>query len=395
MDGGKLIRKDHNGAKDYRKGLEKFKSDDHGAALLASGSSSCIFHPNIPCKGSDEISNEKISKIIYGSKSDKYLKREKENNSKVKKIQGYNEWALVYDKYCKAPTYSNIFKNYDKEIIDCMDEYYEDKFNDTNNMMIGEFGGQTFEDYFIENILKNKSSKKIDKHMYILLKIMEHLFIGLKTMYNNKLIHLDIKTNNIVFHKDRFKYIDFGLSSSMNDHSALEKRSLSEFNNNRIYLWYPMEYIYSNITSGESIKELLIFNTSKNFKKHYDKCVKIHTLLNNNLQEDINKLLNSKRIEKRKNNKELYTMIDTYSLGILIPFLFVEYNLINRIKKSPFLKDLFLFLEDMCKLEYKNRMKPDECLKSYYKLINKYSSFEKESKKRKKTIKKSKSKSSD
>ena len=53
-----------------------------------------------------------------------------------------------------------------------MDDYYEDKFNSTNNMMIGSYGGITFDDYFVDNILKNKSSKTIDKHMYILFKKM-------------------------------------------------------------------------------------------------------------------------------------------------------------------------------------------------------------------------------
>ena len=44
-----------------------------GGDLLATGSSSCIFRPNIPCRGhKGDISSKKISKIVYGDKAQKY-----------------------------------------------------------------------------------------------------------------------------------------------------------------------------------------------------------------------------------------------------------------------------------------------------------------------------------
>ena len=149
MYGGKLINKD----------IETSISDNRGkgAKILATGSSSCIFQPNIPCANSkDSVDNTKISKIVYGSKSDKYLEQERKINGLVKKIKGYNDWALIYDKFCKAPLYGNILKNYDKDIVKCMEKYYEDKFNETNNMMVGMYGGDTFEDHFVQKVLKNK-----------------------------------------------------------------------------------------------------------------------------------------------------------------------------------------------------------------------------------------------
>ena len=41
------------------------------------------------------------------------------------------------------------------------------------------------------------------------------------------------------------------------------------------------------------------------------------------------------------NSKQLYSMIDTFSLGILISYLFIDFNLISKIKSSVFLTDLF------------------------------------------------------
>ena len=55
--------------------------NDKGAKILATGSSSCIFQPNIPCLNSkDKVDNTKISKIVYGKKSDRYLQQKKMNN---------------------------------------------------------------------------------------------------------------------------------------------------------------------------------------------------------------------------------------------------------------------------------------------------------------------------
>ena len=72
MFGGKLIKTNDDD--------NSFKSmnNEKGAKILATGSSSCIFQPNIPCLNSkDTVDNTKISKIVYGKKSDRYLEQEK------------------------------------------------------------------------------------------------------------------------------------------------------------------------------------------------------------------------------------------------------------------------------------------------------------------------------
>ena len=67
---------------------------------------------------------------------------------------------------------------------------------------------------------------------------MKYLFVGLKEIYKNKIIHLDIKYNNIVLDGKFFKYIDFGLSSQLNDLNHFRQRSLSEFNSNKYSIIY-------------------------------------------------------------------------------------------------------------------------------------------------------------
>uniref|UniRef100_A0A6C0C7G8 Protein kinase domain-containing protein n=1 Tax=viral metagenome TaxID=1070528 RepID=A0A6C0C7G8_9ZZZZ len=365
MEGGALIKK-YNSSDTLNLNEQ---NDEMGAKLLASGSSSCIFKPFIPCKNtSDKQTNDKISKIVYGKKSDKYLGQEKTMNNIIRKIKGYKSWCLIYDTFCKAPTYSNIFKNYDKNIIDCLDEIYTEKFNKTNNMLIGDYGGITFEDYFENNILNKKSVKTINKEIYILFKKMAPLFLGLDELYKNKLLHLDIKVNNIVLHNNVFKYIDFGLSCKLSNNKHLKTRSDSEFNGKRYYLWYPIEYIYSNANNSDLDYELSKLNSGKT-RKHFEKGLKIHKLLNNDFESNIRNNIN----DRKMNKNELYSKIDVYSLGLLIPYLFVDYGITKYINKSNFLKELFSFFSEMCNPEYDKRITPIMCLKIYYTLLKKYS----------------------
>ena len=99
----------------------------------------------------------------------------------------------------------------------------------------------------------------------------------------------------------------------------------------------------------------------------------------------------NKFIKNNINHNNLNSMIDTYSLGILLPFLFVDYNITKFINKSKFIKDIFKFFSEMCEPDHKKRIKPNICFKKYNELLKKYSSLDK-SKKFKKSIKKSKKK---
>ena len=341
-----------------------------GGDLLETGTSSCIFRPSIPCRGSNKVNNTKISKIVFGSKADKYFEKEKKMAHLLTNIKGYRKWCIISETFCQPPKYDNIFK-YDKTIIDCKSNS-SDYFDETSKMMIGKYGGITFEDYFLSHIESNMKHKQFEILIYKLLVKMKQLFIGLKELYENKLIHLDIKYNNIVLDGTQFKYIDFGLSDELSEIEHFKNRSLSEFNNNRLYLWYPSEYIYSNIDNEQQYYDLLKFNSGK-YRKHFNEALNIHTYFDNSLNSHVKQLLTKDNYITGQDYKELISMIDIYSLGIMIPFLFHDYDLIKHISKSEFLTDLFEIFGKMCELNYKDRIKPSECLKQYNSLIKQYS----------------------
>ena len=116
-----------------------------GGELVATGSNSCIFKPNLPCKSSDKISNKRISKILYSEDAISESKNEKKMNEKIKKIKGYSRWCLIFDEYCK-PMEKHILQNYDPDgFNDCFleeeEKYLIDDFDNNSYMMSGNFGG--------------------------------------------------------------------------------------------------------------------------------------------------------------------------------------------------------------------------------------------------------------
>ena len=348
-----------------------------GGDLLATGSSSCVFRPNIPCKNSkDKVSNKKISKIVYGTKSIRYYDKEKKISKILKSIKGHNKWCIIYDKFCEPPSYDNIFK-YDKQLLSCKDRDYEHMFDGSSKMMVSKYGGITLEDYFIDTVLMDRSFKMFENAMIELLKKMKQLFVGLNELYKTKLVHLDIKYNNVVLDVTFFKYIDFGLSSELRDLDHFKTRSLSEFNTKRMYLWYPPGYLYSSIEPYNKLSELDRLTGESKFRKHYRSLIDIHSLFDVKLNSYVKELLNTQNNPSDSVFKELSSMIDVYSLGIMIPFFFVEYDLVEYIERSAFLKDLFKLCKDMCKLDYRERITPDICLKRYNKLMKKYSRMSK------------------
>ena len=56
-----------------------------GGELVASGSDSCIFIPNLPCKINDKTDDNRISKMIYGEGAKYEIQGEKKMNDKNKK----------------------------------------------------------------------------------------------------------------------------------------------------------------------------------------------------------------------------------------------------------------------------------------------------------------------
>ena len=132
-----------------------------GGELLATGSSSCIFNPNFPCKKNGMIDDERISKIIFNPGAKEESQHERKMNEKIKKIRGYSSWAVIFDQFCK-PFPKDTLSTYDKRgMDDCLyDEDFIDEFDENSYMMNGIYGGETMDDKFMSMFEGKKMSPR-------------------------------------------------------------------------------------------------------------------------------------------------------------------------------------------------------------------------------------------
>ena len=76
-----------------------------GGKMIATGSKTCIFNPNIPCSKSKTRDKSKISKI-YVSKKDK-LTDELKINKMIQSLENSDQWAVLFTDTCKHPLIIN------------------------------------------------------------------------------------------------------------------------------------------------------------------------------------------------------------------------------------------------------------------------------------------------
>ena len=312
-----------------------------GGDKIGEGSYGCIYHPAINKDGSETDNKKYVSKI---QKNNKYANNEKTMGELITKIDGYiNHFAPIIKKELLKTT--KIKKDFFKECSALKDS---GKNNSLIIMKMEYING----DDFIEYLIKNKGSIDIVKN---LISSYTHLLTSIKLLTDAKIIHYDLKGDNILFNKDKEIpiMIDFGLSINMNElinqSISIEKLKKYFYVYGADYYVWPIEVHYlcyilhvNENPSSEDINKIcdefvkenvaLTLNFSNSFIKSYKKkCVKILEGLNtHDFGSRVNKVLSY-----------WYTW-DNYALSIIY-LLFVYYLNINGYLKN----DLIIYFSEM------------------------------------------------
>jgi hypothetical protein len=288
--------------------------EQYGGKLIGYGSKTCIFKPNIPCsnKKKSTISNDMISKI-YLSKKVK-IKHEMKITNLLKGLDGIDEWSVLLDKDCKPPDYNSIY-NYDKDILSCLNKFDVSisEYNKYKQMMYGPYGGISMDSFFLKLMKKKDILMPNEIHLSNICDAVSKLFYGLFVMNSNSILQFDIKPGNILYKDNFLRYIDFGITNKFSD-PYIHKRSLIEFNNTRIYIFYPYEFIYMNAPKNELLDELEHYSSRNNYNMY--EFIHKH-IFKRNIKNHM-KLIINLSIKKKINKNEIIKKLDTYSLGISI-----------------------------------------------------------------------------
>ena len=84
-----------------------------GGKLLGTGSSSCVFSPNIPCKTNGKVDNNRVSKLLFHHDSKNLANYEKKQAELIKKIRetSQKEISQIFKK--KVHLYLQINNSYE------------------------------------------------------------------------------------------------------------------------------------------------------------------------------------------------------------------------------------------------------------------------------------------
>ena len=344
----------------------------NGGELIATGSDSCVFIPNFPCKRNGKVDENRISKIVYDVSAEEDSQYEKEMNEAIQRIKGYSSWAIIFDQFCK-PLPKEVLMEYDKKGINkCIGDnsYIQGIFDESSYMMNGIYGGETMDDYITDTFQNHGMSvSERDKQFLELMKMMEPLFLGLKKMKEHKIIHNDIKQNNIVVHDGVFKFIDFGLSGKFSNKQHFKQRSLDELRSDRIYIYYPLEYLLF-YTSGKELEDEIWRVENKYERYNYEYFNNIHSMFGLS-GFDIYAGTVYELKQKKINRDKMIQGIDVYSLGILIPLLFLDKGKLFK-KESQMIIDFYNLFGRMISPLSKNRISAENAYKEFQSLLNKY-----------------------
>ena len=344
-----------------------------GGKLLGTGSSSCVFSPNIPCKKDGKILDTRVSKLLFHYDSKNLSNYEKKQAQLIKKIKGYKEWAIIYDEYCNAPS-PNVVEQIDKEgYNDCFKGINSttDSPYDEAQLLNSDNGGRTLRELFNEMFSGKLTTGIITKNFKFLMYMFIPLFKGLKEMDKHKVVHNDIKSINITGDFKSLKYIDFGLTAKATDKGHFIERSKTEGNTKRLYYYYPLEYIYFHVDGDKLQSELQLLNIR--YRRNHNILNTIYKMLGYDLDDTCNHLYNSIS-NSEYTFEDVIKKIDVYSLGIQVPLLFLDLGFVSEPAgpRGGVVDDFFVLFKLMVDPDLNTRLTAKESYDIFMELINKH-----------------------
>jgi serine/threonine protein kinase len=344
-----------------------------GGKLLSEGGYGCVFYPEIPCKKGEQISEKYASKIqVY----DKSAKKEISIGKKVETIPGFKNHFAPVLKHC---------------FVNVSEINAEDKGNcsvlqrSTDNRFILLKMSYIDGPNFISFMVNNRNSRQIINNV---INSYNHLLTSLRLLISQKIVHYDIKGDNILFNLtlQAPTLIDFGLSMDIED---LNDKTLKKY----FYIYAPDYYIWPlevhylcfllhknenpNIIDIQMLCKTYIKNNiaiqknfSPNFIKQYEKICMKQMLVYKNMGSD----------KAKSEILSLWKYWDNYSVSVLF-LKFISYFSIEGYVDNPFIVFLSELLLNNIHPNPKNRLSVENTIQTFNSFlltseINKESTFD-------------------
>ena len=231
--------------------------------VIGEGSYGCVHKPSLEC-------DESLSKKNYKNKISKILMKD----DAMKEMDEYG----IISKYDKTQKYflgkpanchvKDTMQNI-KAIEQCEDgEEYINNIEDTQ-LLIMNYGGEN-----LEIVSKNfKKMKKTEENVDFAKKFLKeatHIFSAIDFLYKHKIVHHDLKPQNMVYNKktNKIKLIDFGFTTYKHEIINLSKKSDNRLS--KCHWSYPLEINFYNRDKYEMFSKYSQTEKDEYFKNIVD-----------------------------------------------------------------------------------------------------------------------------
>ena len=207
--------------------------------VIGQGSYGCVHKPSLECKDPPSNINykNKISKILMKDDAMKEMD-EYDIISKYDKTQKY---FLGKPNNCDVKTTTQNIK----AIQECKDgKDFIENIDDTQ-LLIMNYGGENLEAIAREFNKMKKTEKNINSAKKFL-KEATHIFSAIEFLYKHKIVHHDLKPQNMVYNKktNKIKLIDFGFTTYK--HEIIHLSKMSDNRLSKCHWSYPLEINFYN-----------------------------------------------------------------------------------------------------------------------------------------------------
>ena len=214
--------------------------------VIGEGTFGCVHKPSLKCDTSVISSyNNKVSKIMSSNQA----KNELREYSLISKIDKKKEFHLGMPKKCgvdSSPDAITAVRKCDNITKRYMNNRVSKSSLKPMALLIMNFGGENLVQYSKSYKKVKNSSRSVNRINRFWIEA-HRLFRGLAVFHNNKIVHHDVKPQNIVYHakENRVNYIDFGHMINIDKQIEVSRESNSWMYNYAFWN-YPFEIQFLN-----------------------------------------------------------------------------------------------------------------------------------------------------
>ena len=356
--------------------------------VIGEGTYGCVHYPSLKCKSNKTNINysNKVSKLTTTSEA----KSELNEYNIISKIDKEEQYYIGKPIIC---SFDNKLQSNINAMAKCKNRHIKHARMNSLSLLVMENGGDNLETFTekMQNLdIVNTNIRTVE----LFLLELHSVFMGLKIFIDNKIVHHDLKPQNLVYslNTNKIKFIDFGFMTTTEKIKSQCKKSNYSLSVNHwsfpfeLYYYNKKKYInYCKQNKTVFVNDLIngfsmnstnrdIINMVKSTKTLFSYIIpkRDYDVHSKNYINELQETLLNSYIENKYDDflKDSVNTIDIYGTGIACMYFL---NLAGKFITPNILKnELYTLFYQMVRPDFYKRIKIDDLINQYETILNKH-----------------------